>query len=110
MVSGAQLTGSFIIIENGAITEWRINTFLHPQGVPDMYSVHWPSRIPPRIPPSEDRLYPVWAGPPGAYVNNAPGTWSVTPLPAALPLFATGLGALGLLAWRRKRKAAALAA
>jgi hypothetical protein len=34
----------------------------------------------------------------------------VTPLPAALPLFATGLGALGLLGWRRKRKAAALAA
>jgi len=28
----------------------------------------------------------------------------VTPLPAALPLFATGLGALGLLGWRRKRK------
>ena len=33
-----------------------------------------------------------------------------TPLPGALPLFATGLGALGLLGWRRKRKAAALAA
>src|SRR5262245_34927671 len=32
------------------------------------------------------------------------------PLPAALPLFATGLGALGLLGWRRKKKAAALAA
>ena len=30
-----------------------------------------------------------------------------TPLPAALPLFATGLGALGLLGWRRKRKAKA---
>jgi hypothetical protein len=30
-----------------------------------------------------------------------------TPLPAALPLFATGLGALGLLGWRRKRKAPA---
>jgi hypothetical protein len=30
-----------------------------------------------------------------------------TPLPAALPLFATGLGALGLLGWRRKRKSAA---
>jgi len=28
----------------------------------------------------------------------------VTPLPAALPLFATGLGALALLGWRRKRK------
>ena len=36
---------------------------------------------------------------------------STTPLPAALPLFATGLGALGLVARRRKRKvAAALAA
>ena len=34
--------------------------------------------------------------------------WLVaTPLPAALPLFATGLGALGLLGWRRKRKAQA---
>jgi hypothetical protein len=30
---------------------------------------------------------------------------TATPLPAALPLFATGLGALGLLGWRRKRKA-----
>ncbi|MGB6351573.1 MAG: VPLPA-CTERM sorting domain-containing protein [Pseudolabrys sp.] len=30
-----------------------------------------------------------------------------TPLPAALPLFATGLGALGLLSCRRKRKQAA---
>ena len=28
-----------------------------------------------------------------------------TPIPAALPLFATGLGALGVLGWRRKRKA-----
>ena len=27
-----------------------------------------------------------------------------TPLPAALPLFATGLGALGLFGWRRKRR------
>ena len=29
----------------------------------------------------------------------------VVQLPAALPLFATGLGALGLLGWRKKRKA-----
>jgi hypothetical protein len=36
-------------------------------------------------------------------------SWSVaaTPLPAALPLFATDLGGLGLLGWRRKRKAQA---
>jgi hypothetical protein len=30
------------------------------------------------------------------------------PLPGALPLFVTGLGALGLLGWRRKKKAAPL--
>lgn len=35
---------------------------------------------------------------------------SVVPLPTALPLFATGLGALGLLGWRRKKKAQADAA
>jgi hypothetical protein len=35
---------------------------------------------------------------------------ATTPLPATLPLFATGLGALGLLGWRRKRKAVAIAA
>ena len=33
-----------------------------------------------------------------------------TPLPAALPLFAGGLGAMGLLGWRRKRKAAGIVA
>jgi hypothetical protein len=33
-----------------------------------------------------------------------------TPLPAALPLFATGFAGLGLLGWRRKRKNAAIAA
>jgi hypothetical protein len=32
-----------------------------------------------------------------------------TPLPAALPLFATGVGGLGLLGWRRKRKAQTVA-
>jgi hypothetical protein len=39
--------------------------------------------------------------------QNVVGT---TPLPAALPLFAGGLGAMGLIGWRRKRKAAAIAA
>ena len=33
-------------------------------------------------------------------------TGVATPIPAALPLFATGLGALGLLGWRRKRRLA----
>jgi hypothetical protein len=33
-----------------------------------------------------------------------------TPLPPGLPLFISGLGALGLIGWRRKRKATALVA
>jgi hypothetical protein len=32
---------------------------------------------------------------------------SATPLPAALPVFVTGLGCLGVLGWRRKRRSAA---
>jgi hypothetical protein len=36
-------------------------------------------------------------------------TVATTPIPAALPLFATGLGGLGLLGWRRKRKAQGVA-
>jgi hypothetical protein len=38
------------------------------------------------------------------------GSKTTVPLPAALPLFATGLGALGLLGWRKKRKVAGRAA
>jgi hypothetical protein len=41
--------------------------------------------------------------------SQIPGVWTETPLPAALPLFATGLGGLGLFGWRRKRKAQAVA-
>ena len=36
------------------------------------------------------------------------GTLTTTPLPAGLPIFATGLGGLGLLGWLRKRKAQAV--
>ena len=45
--------------------------------------------------------------PPGVIVTSDSGVFpdtAATPLPAALPLFATGLGGLGLLGWRRKRK------
>jgi hypothetical protein len=40
-------------------------------------------------------------------IGNSLEVASATPLPAALPLFVTGLGGVGLLARRRKRKAAA---
>jgi hypothetical protein len=40
---------------------------------------------------------------------NVSGSLAPVPLPAALPLFAAGLGGLGLLGWRRKRKAQAVA-
>ncbi|HEY5504498.1 MAG TPA: VPLPA-CTERM sorting domain-containing protein [Sedimentisphaerales bacterium] len=43
-------------------------------------------------------------------VTTGGGTLGTTPLPAALPLFATGLGVMGLVARRRKRKSAATAA
>jgi hypothetical protein len=47
----------------------------------------------------------------GANDTNGSLTFQVapTPLPAALPLFAAGLGALGLLGWRRKRTARSVA-
>ena len=49
-----------------------------------------------------------------AFEGDASGSFGIqgvaaTPLPAALPLFAGGLGALGLLGWRRKRNAKAVA-
>ena len=44
-----------------------------------------------------------------AYFDNV--RLSSVPVPAALPLFASGLGVMGLLGWRRRRrKAAAMAA
>ena len=40
---------------------------------------------------------------PGVWSGRLEDQFSVIPLPAAIPLFATGLGVLGLLGWRRKR-------
>ena len=41
------------------------------------------------------------------FIDNVTYDAAATPAPAALPLFSTGLGALGLLGWLRRRKAAA---
>jgi hypothetical protein len=43
-------------------------------------------------------------------VDPCAAVMGATPVPATLPLFAAGLGALGLLGWRRKRRAQACAA
>jgi hypothetical protein len=43
--------------------------------------------------------------PPATFITS--GTVLPTPLPATLPLFATGLVGLGLLGWRRKKRAIA---
>lgn len=50
-----------------------------------------------------------WGNQTAGEVITLVGTWEMTaatatPLPAGLPLFATGLGAMGLFGWRRKRK------
>jgi len=47
---------------------------------------------------------------PNGYFHPSTIEVSQTPLPAALPLFATGLAVTGLLGWRKKRKAAAVIA
>ena len=56
----------------------------------------------------------VTANAPDSFLTNnifsPPGATAATPLPAALPMFASGLAALSLIGWRRKKKAAALAA
>jgi hypothetical protein len=52
---------------------------------------------------------PATCNPSDGYSFTGTLTADPTPLPAALPLFATGIGGLGLLGWRRKRKAQALA-
>jgi hypothetical protein len=41
----------------------------------------------------------------GLVVGPDANSPTFTPLPSALPLFAAGLGVMGLLGWRRKRKA-----
>lgn len=59
----------------------------------------------------EDTLYDSGLAFAGAKIGETPIQVSAVPLPAALPLFVTGLSALGLFGWRRKKKnAVALAA
>ena len=49
--------------------------------------------------PATDQITQYW----GSYLVK---DTNVVPIPAALPLFAAGLGAMGFMGWCRKRKAA----
>jgi hypothetical protein len=67
------------------------------------YQVYWYSPF---------NTYVVWQG--ASFSDHYQGTFNIslaqTPLPAAIPLFASGLVVLGLIGWHTKRKNAALAA
>ena len=71
------------------------------------YMIHvWGSQDPNGTPGGAQSTDPTLTS---AFVGNFvldPVATATTPLPAALPLFASGLGALGVLGWRRKRKTA----
>jgi hypothetical protein len=71
------------------------NTTLAMLGItPGTYKWTWGGTFAPGVGGAPDQSFTIIAG---------------TPLPTALPLFATGIVALGLLGWRRKRKAQAVA-
>lgn len=58
--------------------------------------------------PSEDGVFAFGDGSPIAFLDSSSS--GAVPVPAALPLFASGLGVIGFLGWRRKRKHASTAA
>jgi hypothetical protein len=94
---------SFTVV-GGALTTYSYR--VTPNGVTDLI---WQFGIDSGPPGDEGALGAV--GYDQIVYGPGPVVPAATPLPAALPLFATGLGALGLLGWRRKRKnAAAMAA
>jgi DNA-binding beta-propeller fold protein YncE len=90
-----------VITDNGASS-----TIFQTIGLPTTISAHSIT-----VDPFNGDVFVALAG--NLAVNPCPTSlgcievFAPTPLPTALPLLATGLGAIGLLAWRRKRKAAA---
>ena len=75
----------------------------------------WGDAIGGPVPGISNQAFWIWSNPDNAnYADLSTAIFSteapvVTPLPAALPLFAGGLGVLGLLARRRNRNSAAIA-
>jgi hypothetical protein len=96
--SGSQLLGAFIASGFSGDVADNSNTFLGVQdSTSDITSVTYLT-----FADGSSSSGPVAIN----QLTVGPGV-AVTPLPAALPLYATGLGALALLRWRKKRKAVA---
>jgi hypothetical protein len=74
----------------------------------DQFAFVWTLRFLNPLGSTPDSLVGVFGSTAGN-ATSAAGEANPTPLPAALPLFATGLAGLGLISWRRKRKAQAVA-
>jgi len=123
-IGTATLTSSFLLLERHGSTaldiiDPSITFFLVEISDPafasyDLASALGPLSIGPGSTETPGINYPTTLG--NLELNNNDGatftastTTAATPIPAALPLFATGIGGLGLLGWRRKRKAKAVA-
>jgi hypothetical protein len=99
---------SFTVTTNalGQITGWNIIL-----DAPTVAMMQTDSAPP--TPFDETWGYPLYANYASVDYTSTSGRWtsgpSPNPLPAALPLFATGFGVLGLFRWLARRKASALA-
>lgn len=87
-------------LNNVTLTNFNLANYIGPGSSSSLFYFS------PGIPASDYGMLLVNADELTSQVNGS----SATPLPGALPLFTTGLGALGFLGWRRKKKATALAA
>lgn len=99
---GAQVTQW--IKTGGNLADWWVFPVLPDSGFFNFIDFGWANGSI----PSMGAYRTINAGTPGWNLTIAPV--SAVPLPAALPLFATVLAGGGLIAWRRKRKAAKVAA
>ena len=93
-------SSSAFTLTNGAITMWNV---LAEVGTVSLFAINLPLSF-----EAFDRATGLVDIANISYdISTGLGAWTPvaeTPLPAALPLFATGLGTLGLFGWRRKRR------